>query len=93
MKLKDYVAEVEQLTQKALVYKELQQYLKKFIRTDMDEAELFIPIGSGTLSPQGTIEYEKTVPENVIADVLLEVEAAEEELQTELRLKLDQTIG
>ncbi len=92
MKLKDYLEEIEQLKQKELVYKELKDYLKKFLRTDFQDAELFIPIGSGVLDG-GSLKYEKTVPEHIINEVLLEVEAAEEELNKELQLKLDQTIG
>jgi len=92
MKLKDYLEEIEQLKQKELVYKELKDYLKKFLHSDTNEPEQFIPIGSGILEA-GSLTYQKTVSEHIINEVLLEVEAAEEELSKDLQLKLDQTIG
>lgn len=92
MKLKDYLEEIEQLKQKGLVYKELKEYLQKFLHSDTAEPELFIPIGSGVLDG-GSLEYQKTVPEHIINEVLVEVEAAEEELDKDLKLKLEQTIG
>lgn len=92
MKLKDYLEEIEQLTQKGLVYKEIKDYLRKFLRTDFADAELFIPIGSGTLEG-GTLKYEKVVPEFIINEVVVELEGAEAEISKDLNLKLEQTIG
>ena len=40
MKLKDYLEEIEQLKQKGLVYKELKEYLQKFLHSDTAEPEL-----------------------------------------------------
>ncbi len=92
MQLKDYLEEIEQTKQKALIYKELKDYLQKFLKSDTAEAEMVIPIGAGSLGTS-TMEYDKFVPEHLIAQVLSEVETAQEELETELKLKLEQTIG
>ena len=92
MKLSVYIEEIEHTKQKGLVYLELEEFLKKFMPTDTDEPELFIPIGSGSLSGS-SLEYEKTVPVHIVAEVLLEISAAKDELEEEVKQKLNQTIG
>lgn len=92
MKLSQYINEIEHIKQKGLVYLELEEFLKKFLPTDTNEPELFIPIGSGSLTGSN-LEYEKTVPIHIVAEVLEEISAAKEELEEEVNKKLNETIG
>lgn len=92
MKLIQYIDDLEQIKQKGLVYLELEEFLKKFLPTDTSEPELFIPIGSGSLLGS-SIDYEKTVPLHIVAEVLGEISSAKEQLQEEVKEKLNTTIG
>ncbi len=91
MKLKDHLREIESVQNKGLVYKELRSYLDKFIKTDTRDADQVIPIGAPILADED-LTFEKVVPQVSIADVILEIEAAIEQIEIEYKKLIDKEI-
>lgn len=83
--------EVETVQNKGLVYKELRSYLDKFVKTDTRDAEQVIPIGAPILASD-ELTYEKMVPQVSIADVILEIDAAIEQIELEYKKLIDKEI-
>lgn len=91
MKLSDYLTQAENIQNKTLVYKEVRDYLEKYIQTDTREPEMYIPTGTPSFDGEEVV-YDKYVPQHVIADVALEIEDAMLQINKELQKLLDKEI-